>query len=56
MNNYPITYDQKNQQLIVSVRQLQKSIHLCCELLPLIPNLKNVSNVLSLFQEFHKTK
>ena len=54
MNNYQHPYENKNQTLLISVRNLQKSIHLCCELLPLLPQLKNVSNLMTIMQQFTK--
>lgn len=56
MNNYPNPYENKNQALLISIRNLQKSIHLCCELLPLIPQFKNVSNLMSIMNQFTKDK
>lgn len=50
--NQPIEFKQQN--LLISVRNLQKTIHLCCELLPLLPEIKNVSNLMSIFQNFTK--
>ena len=47
MNNYPT----KQQTLLISIRNIQKTIHLCCELLPLLPQIQNVSNLLSLFSK-----
>jgi len=55
MNNYPNPYDNKNQNLLITVRNLQKNIHLCCELLPLLPQLKNVTNLMSIIQQFTKS-
>ncbi len=49
-----IPYDNKNQALLVSVKNLQRSVHLCCELLPLVPQLKNVTNLFSLLEQFTK--
>lgn len=54
MNNYPNPYENKNQALLISVRNLQRSIHLCCELLPLIPKLKNMSNIITMMNQFTK--
>lgn len=54
MNNFNYPYENKNQALLVSVRNLQKSVHLCCELLPLLPQFKNATNLISILQQITK--
>lgn len=54
MNNYPNPYENKNQTLISSVRNLQRSLHLCCELLPILPQLKDITSILSVMNQFTK--
>ena len=54
MNRQNQPLDIKQQNLLISVRNLQKTVHLCCELLPLLPEIKNISNLMTLFQNFTK--
>ena len=56
MNRYPMMPDPKNQTLLNTMKNLQKKVHICTELLPLISQFKNMTNIMSLFDSFTKDK
>jgi hypothetical protein len=56
MYRYQMMPDSKNETLLKTIKNIQKNVHMCTELLPLISQFKNISNVMSLLDTFTKDK